>query len=122
MAKLIPFCPTYFIIFISAHLSIFFPTSTHFSSFPNLCLTPPLTSNYAKLFQKIPLLCPTSPFMSNYCQFIHFSSPFAKIPNFSSSFSPLCQNYPLLFHFAKFIHLCPILLVYQILPRLCQMF
>jgi hypothetical protein len=132
MPKLIPFYPTYLIIFIYANLSIFFPTSTHFSSFPNLCPTPPIASNYAKLFQNIPSLCPTSPFMSDYCQFINFSSTFAKIPNFSSSFSHLCQNYPLLFNFAKFIrfcpryatiiHLCPILPIYQILPCLCQMF
>jgi hypothetical protein len=106
MPKIIPFCPIYFIIFISTNLSIFFPTSTHFSSFPYLCPIPPITSNYAKLFQKIPSLCPTSPFMSNYCLFIHFSSSFAKIPNFSLSFSRLmpklstsfqfCQIYPLL--------------------------
>ncbi len=86
LLKLIPFCPTYLLLFIYAHLSFFFPTSTHFSSFPNLCRAPPLTSNYAKPFDIIPSLCSPIPFMSNYAHLSTFPPLLPKFPTSAQLF------------------------------------
>jgi hypothetical protein len=92
------------------HLSHFFPLCPLIHSlpnfypffiFPDLCLIPPLTPNYVKLFQINPSLCPASPFMSNYAHLSTFPPLLLKFPTFAQLFFP----------FAK------IILFFSILPK-----